>query len=114
MSRLEPDRAPDLRRPSPREPRQVNRPRELPRLQDSDRKALQVVGSFRIVNAKEISSSAVRRLMDKGLVNRRTMHPGKGRPPHIVLSLTKKGRDTLEAGDSHTRSLACAAVRPCL
>ena len=72
-------------------------PRELPRLQDSDRKALRVVGSFRVVNAKEIASPAVRRLLDKGLIHRRTMHPGKGRPPQIVLSLTRKGRDTLEA-----------------
>ena len=97
MSRLEPDRGPDFRRPYGREPRQMEPPRELPRLQDSDRKALQVVGSFRIVNAKEIASSSVRRLLDKGLVQRRTMHPGKGRPPLMVLSLTRKGRATLEA-----------------
>jgi len=97
MSRLDP-REPEVRRQNADSRRTIDPRRDAGiRLAESDLRSLRVVGSFRIVNREDMSTGSTSRLIQRGMIHRRTLYPAKGGKPYEVLALTAKGREALES-----------------
>lgn len=111
MSRREPTREPDLRHVKPRDNRAVPKPREFPHLTEEDRAALKLVGSFRVVNVRDVPDAKVTRLVAKGVLQRRTLYPARGGKPYEVLTLTKKGLEYMRSQPDQQRYWA-GVVKP--
>jgi DNA-binding MarR family transcriptional regulator len=88
-----------------REPDRTAREKEPPRelrersyeLNDEEMIAMRLVGSFRSVDAQEIRSAKVDRLVSKGLMDRKSLVLQRSGKRTEVLILTPKGRDFLRA-----------------
>jgi hypothetical protein len=64
------------------------------RLDADDLAAMRIVGSFRAVNARDLVKSSVRRLVDAGLVEQRSLRTRRGEQLEIVV-LSKSGKRML-------------------
>lgn len=88
------DREPTHRSPgrNEREGRQlyVGRNRD-DRLNPEELRALRTVGAFRMVDAKDLPNAKADRLIDKGLMQRRTVYSRQGKPPMQIVTLTRAG-----------------------
>src|SRR4051812_20335801 len=67
------------------------------RMSDEDIRAMKIVGTFRTVNSRDIPGSDARRLIARGLAERKTVYPRPGAGRREVIVLTTKGRDLLRS-----------------
>jgi hypothetical protein len=93
----EPRREADIqdRRERDRRPRNFHPPR-AERISDRELALLRKVGSFRIIDPRDLPDKGIRDLIGKGLLTRSSLLSGDGRHRHEILALTKRAGDLIE------------------
>jgi hypothetical protein len=98
MSRHAIPRDRDLRHARPRERREKSCPLEYSfRLTDREVETLRTVGTFRIVEQRDLSDGAADKLLQRGLLVRTTLRSADGTRNYNILALTAKGAAAIDS-----------------
>jgi hypothetical protein len=77
-------------------------------------KALRAIGTFRVVDRKDLDAGNLNTLLHRGFIQRQTLSPPEGGTMHEILSLTPKGREKLrkQGGADELQRYWVGSVKP--
>lgn len=113
-------RSPDIREPVEQGREQApevraGRSRETTwRFDEKEIRAMRIVGAFRAVDGRDIEPDSAKRLVARGLMERKTVFLRRGRERREVLVLTAKGRELLRSqqADGDAQKYYAGLVKP--